>query len=68
MASVSNEQTQVVLPCKVDTGLNMFLFGGQNDILRIEATGAGRLGIRRGKASVVGIEWPQIANRMVGTD
>jgi len=68
MTSVANQQSQVMLPRKVNTSFDMLLLGRQNHVVGVVATSASGIGIGRGQTCVVGIQWPEIAHGMVGTN
>jgi hypothetical protein len=66
VASVTNDQTQVALSCKVHTSFQVLLCLCHNNILSIKAARTWLGWIGSGQASVVGGERPKVCNGMVG--
>ena len=62
MTGIPDQKAEVVLLCKVYTGLDMFLLCRHDDIFRLEAIRACGFRISGRQTGIVCIEWPQIAN------
>lgn len=67
MASVADQKAEVILLCKVHTGLDMFLLCRHNNVLRIKAICARGCGVRGRQTGIVGIKRPEITNGVVDT-
>ena len=67
MASISNDEAKIILASKIDAGLDVLLFGGNDNVVTIKASGASSSLVtsRRGAAGIVGPISPEIGDSLV---
>jgi hypothetical protein len=62
VTSVTDDQTQVALPCKVHTSSDLILRLCHNDIASVEAASAGLRWVIGRQAGVIGCQWPEFSD------
>ena len=66
VTSVANDETKIALPCKVDTGFDMFFCRCHDDISSVESSSTCIRWIIGGQASIVRFQRPQLSDWVIG--